>query len=64
VTIKTGGNSSVRRNRINHNGYEGVRIHEGGGGVIEDNDLSDNVRGAWGIARDSKSAVLRKGNKA
>ena len=37
-------------------------IHDGGAGTIEDNDLRDNVRGAWDISSDSKRKVKRARN--
>lgn len=49
VAIVTGGNPTLRHNRIHRNGYQAVWVREGGGGVIEDNDLTDNPGGAWRI---------------
>ncbi len=49
--ITTGGNPTLRRNHINGYGYEAVWVRKGGGGVIEDNDLTGNARGAWDIER-------------
>ena len=62
VEIKTGGNPTFCRNRINRNGYEAAWIYEGGKGVFEDNDLRGNKRGAWDIAADSKGNVTRARN--
>jgi F-box protein 11 len=63
VEIKTGGNPTLRRNRINRNGYQAVWVHEGGRGVVEDNDLTGNKNGAWLTAEDSKGNVTRARNK-
>jgi hypothetical protein len=54
VEIKTGGNPTLRRNRrnrINRNNYEAVWVHEGGRGVIEDNDLTGNKGRSLGYRR-------------
>jgi F-box protein 11 len=53
----------VRRNQINRNDYQAVWIHEGGGGVVENNDLTGNKRGAWDIAEDCQANVTRARNK-
>jgi parallel beta-helix repeat protein len=63
VEIKTGGNPTLRGNRINRNDYRAVYAHDGGRGVIEDNDLTGNKRGAWDIAKDSEATVKRSGNR-
>ena len=63
IAIKTGGNPTVRRNRISKNGSHGVRVDEDGGGVIEDNDLRGNTAGAWDIAPDCESKVMRTRNQ-
>ena len=63
IEINTGGRPTLRCNRINRNGYEAVWIYRGGGGVIEDNDLSDNAQGAWDIANDSSNKVSHARNK-
>jgi parallel beta-helix repeat protein len=62
VEIKTGGNPTLRGNRINRNDYRAVDAHDGGRGVIEDNDLTGNKRGAWDIAKDSEATVKRSDN--
>lgn len=64
MEIKTGGNPTLRRNRVNRNGYTAVRIYDGGRGVMEDNDLTGNERGAWDIAKDCKASVTDARNKA
>ena len=63
VEIKTGGNPTLRHNRINRNVYEAVWIYDGGRGVLEDNDLTGNTRGAWDIADDCMANVTRARNK-
>jgi parallel beta-helix repeat protein len=62
LQIKKEGNPTLRCNRINKNGYQAVWIYEGGGGIIEDNDLRDNAEGAWDISEDSKPKVKRARN--
>jgi F-box protein 11 len=63
VEIKTGGNPTLRANRISGNGYEAVWVYDGGRGVVEDNDLTGNARGAWDIAEGCKDKVTRARNK-
>ncbi|MBI4277426.1 MAG: right-handed parallel beta-helix repeat-containing protein, partial [Armatimonadetes bacterium] len=63
VSITTGGNLTLRRNRINRNGYNAVWVYGGGGGTIEDNDLRGNRRGAWDVSTDSASSVRRARNQ-
>jgi F-box protein 11 len=53
----------VRANRINGNEYQAVWVYEGGRGVIEDNDLTGNAKGAWRIPMDNKVNVTRARNK-
>jgi hypothetical protein len=52
----------LRRNRILKNGEVGAYIHDGGEGVFEENDMRENVHGAFNISADSKEKVKRKGN--
>ena len=63
MTVTTGGNPTVRADRINRNGFHAVWIVEGGRGVVEDNDLTGNAKGAWRIARDCQANVTRARNK-
>ena len=63
MEIKTGANPTLRNNRINGNTYQGVRIYNGGGGVIEDNTLTGNKGGPWNVAKDSEAKVRRSGNR-
>lgn len=46
VSLGSSGNTILRHNRINDNGGYGIQYF-GGGGIIEDNDLRDNRKGAW-----------------
>ena len=62
VEVKAGGNPTLRRNRINNNGYEAIWVYEHGGGTIEDNDLRNNERGAWDISEDSEPNLKRARN--
>ena len=62
VEIKGSSNPTLRRNRINKNGYEAVWINDKGAGIIEDNDLRDNSRGAWDVSEDSKPKLKRARN--
>jgi parallel beta-helix repeat protein len=63
VSIGDGGNPTLRRNRINFNNHEAVSVHAGGAGLVEDNDLSDNIRGAFEIAPGAEGSVSRVGNR-
>ncbi|MEY9488516.1 parallel beta-helix repeat protein [Streptomyces calvus] len=63
MVIATSGKSNVRANRIKGNGYEAIWIYEGGGGVVEHNDLRGNAMGAWDLAADCKDNVFRAHNK-
>jgi F-box protein 11 len=40
-----------------------VYVHDGGKGVIEDNDLTGNGEGAWAIDEDCEPNVTRARNK-
>jgi parallel beta-helix repeat protein len=53
---------TVRRNRINDNGYEAIWVAEEGGGVFEDNDLRGNKRGPWDVAATAKDQVKQARN--
>ena len=53
----------MRGNRVNRNGYQGVWIHDGGRGVVGDNDLTGNAKGAWLIDKDGQANVTRARNK-
>jgi F-box protein 11 len=63
VIIETGGDLTVRGNRINRNGDVAVYVHEGGRGVVQDNDLTGNSRGTWDIEEDCKTNMTRTRNK-
>ena len=43
VSVETGGNPTVRRNRIHDGEQTGVFVHENGQGTFEDNDISSNA---------------------
>jgi parallel beta-helix repeat protein len=60
ISIYVGGHPTIRRNKINKNG-RGISIN-GGGGVIEDNDLRDNSDGAWDISNLLESKIERARN--
>ena len=53
----------MRSNRVNRNGLSAVKVYPGGGGTFEDNDLRDNVHGAWDISSDSRANVKRARNR-
>jgi len=63
VSIKTGGDPTLRRNQIHDNKGGGVHVHDNGLGTLEDNDITGNERGAWDIAEDCKANVTRARNK-
>jgi parallel beta-helix repeat protein len=63
VQISNGGNPTVRGNRIMSNAHQGVRVKDGGKGVLEGNDLTGNVGGAWLIDKSSEPNVTRARNK-
>jgi parallel beta-helix repeat protein len=63
VEIETGGNPTLRRNRINRNGYQAVWIHRNGNGVVEDNDLTGNKQGALIISLNPRGKVTRARNR-
>ena len=63
VSIATGGNPTLRANRINRNMHAAVRVYDGGHGMVEDNDLTGNARGAWNSASDCQANVTRARNK-
>ena len=43
VAINTGGNPTLRRNRIHDGKAGGVFVYENGQGVLEDNDVAGNA---------------------
>ena len=63
MEITTGGSPTVRANRINRNGYQAVRIYQGGLGVIEDNDLTGNTGGVWDIAESCRENITLARNR-
>lgn len=62
VEIRNGGYPYLHLNRITKNKYQGIYVHDRGGGLFEENDLRGNAKGAWDIDDDSASKVVRKGN--
>jgi parallel beta-helix repeat protein len=63
ITSCSGAIPVVRNNRITKNGSVGVRVYENGGGTFENNDLTENPKGAWSISEDSEANVKRINNK-
>ena len=63
VTIGSGGNPTVRGNRINRNSHSAVRAYYAGRGVVEDNDLTGNEQGAWLIEESRQTNVTRARNR-
>ena len=53
----------MRGNRVNRNDYWAVRINNGGRGVVEDNDLTGNARGALDVGEDCQANVTQARNK-
>jgi hypothetical protein len=53
---------TLRRNRIGENGAVAIGIFDGGYGLFEDNDLRGNANGAWAIAPNCLSKVVRRNN--
>jgi hypothetical protein len=51
----------IKRCAINRNRYQAIYIHEDGAVLVEDCDLSENLRGAWYIG--DRCNVRRSGNK-
>jgi parallel beta-helix repeat protein len=62
VEIKTGGDPTVRGNRISKNAYQAIYVHESGGGLFQKNDLRGNPKGAWNISTDSLDKVKLEQN--
>jgi parallel beta-helix repeat protein len=63
VQVRKGGNPTLRRNRISKNSYRAILVHDGSGGVFEDNDLRGNDGGAWLVSTDSEAKVKRARNQ-
>jgi len=61
VGIRSGGNPTLRGNGI-HQHSHAIWISQGGAGTFQNNDLRDNVLGAWDIAADCLPNVKRSGN--
>ena len=60
--IQSGGNPTVRNNRIQRNGYEAIWVQKDGRGTFEDNDLKDNKKGPWDIHKDALPHIKRANN--
>jgi parallel beta-helix repeat protein len=61
IVVLSDGSPVVRRNRINQNGNQGVYV-DGSGGIFEENDLRDNIRGPWRIKPGCTDKTSRNGN--
>jgi parallel beta-helix repeat protein len=61
VTIATGANPTVQRNRISRNGIAGVQIRDEGRGVVVNNDLTGNPE-PWIVAESCLPYVRFTGN--
>jgi parallel beta-helix repeat protein len=61
VTIASGGNPTLRRNRIHDGKRSGVCIYENGLGTLEDNDITGN--GIAGIEVRTGAAPTVRGNR-
>ena len=64
MLVESSAKPTLRRNRISKNGFEAIRVQNGGSGVFEDNDLRGNAMGAWNISPDSQGKVQRARNQA
>ena len=62
VVAETANNIIIQRNCINKNEFNAISIHKGCSGIIEDNDLRDNLKGAWDIDDESEPNVKRARN--
>ncbi|MFA7242276.1 MAG: right-handed parallel beta-helix repeat-containing protein [Sulfuricellaceae bacterium] len=62
VFITDEAHPTLRRNRIGENGFRAITISKGGYGIFEDNDLRGNANGAWTIAPDCLSKMVRRNN--
>jgi parallel beta-helix repeat protein len=61
VTIKTGGNPTVRGNQIHDNKQGGIYVYDSGLGTVEDNDITGNDRSGVGIKTGGNPTV--RGNQ-
>jgi len=59
VTIRTGGNPTLRRNRIHHSKQTGVYVYDGGLGTLEDNEITGNVYAGVSIANGGNPTLRR-----
>lgn len=62
VVVQGGGNPTLLRNRIFANACYGVWVHADGSGTFEDNELTDNAKGAWNIDQLALTRVRRRDN--
>ena len=62
VIAETAENIIIQRNRINKNEYTAISTQRGCSGIIEDNDLRGNLKGAWDIDDESEPNVKRARN--
>jgi parallel beta-helix repeat protein len=63
VHTSSGGNPICRRNLIFGNAHEAIWVDLGGRGGFEENDLRENLNGAWVISSDCIADVIRKQNQ-
>ena len=63
VVAETANNIIIQRNCINKNEFNAISINKGCSGTIEDNDLRDNLKGAWDIEDKSEPNVKRARNQ-
>ena len=61
MMIRSGGNPTLRSNRIHKNAYWAIWIYDDGSGTFENNDLRGNPDGAWHIASDCLPQLWRSG---
>ena len=66
VEVRTGGDPTIRHNRITNNDNPGVYVNENGRGTFEDNDITDNAKAEQGpgVWMESGSPVFRRNRLA
>jgi parallel beta-helix repeat protein len=61
VEIRRGAAPTLRQNVVTKNKEDGIYVHDGGGGIFENNDLRGK-RSAWNIDASSQKIVKKSDN--
>ncbi len=60
VTVTSGGNPTVRGNRITNSRNGGVFVYDNGAGLFEDNIVNGNGKGDWIVSGADSTRMVRR----